>query len=98
MRMARSGKRVEPTFDKEQAESGDLRAEPRPSPRARKSARKSAPERRSGSMIGALFYWALTLSIWGGVGVGALAVYYGSQLPPIDHLGHLRSRNVEIVG
>jgi penicillin-binding protein 1A len=33
-----------------------------------------------------LVYWALTLSIWGAIGGGALAVYYGSQLPPIDQL------------
>jgi penicillin-binding protein 1A len=97
--MARSGKRVEPTFDKQEAEDDALRAEPRPSPRARKSTRKSAPERRSGSMIGALFYWALTLSIWGGVGVGALAVYYGSQLPPIDQLSiPKRPPNIAING
>ncbi len=37
-------------------------------------------------MIGRLVYWALTLSIWGAIGGGALAVYYGSQLPPIDQL------------
>ncbi len=50
-------------------------------------------------MIGALFYWGLTLSIWGVVGAGALAVYYGSQLPPIDQLAvPKRPPNIAIMG
>ncbi|MGE5388237.1 MAG: penicillin-binding protein, partial [Hyphomicrobiales bacterium] len=79
--MARNGNRREPRFDED--DDDDLRAEPRRTSRARA---KSQPKRRSGSLIGGLFYWALTLGVWGVIGGGALMVYYGSQLPPIDQL------------
>jgi penicillin-binding protein 1A len=97
--MARSGKRKEPTFDREDSGDGELRAEPRVSPRASKAAGRATAKRRSRSMIGAIFYWALTLSVWGVVGGGALAVYYGSQLPPIDQLSvPKRPPNIAING
>jgi penicillin-binding protein 1A len=92
--MARNGRRREPRFDDE-AEDDELRAEPRP--RARKSERPK--RRRSGSLIGGLIYWSLTLSVWGAIGGGALAVYYGSQLPPIDQLSvPKRPPNIAILG
>ena len=60
---------------------------------------KSQPKRRSGSLIGGLFYWALTLGVWGVIGGGALMVYYGSQLPPIDQLSvPKRPPNIAIMG
>jgi penicillin-binding protein 1A len=104
--MAR-GKRQEPRFGDEiddEIDDGALRAEKRPSPRSRAAAPEEPPEpvepkRRTGSMIGALFYWGFTLSIWGVVGAGALAVYYGSQLPPIDQLAvPKRPPNIAIMG
>jgi len=71
----------------------DLDDEGAPSPA------KHKPKRRTGSMIGALFYWGFTLSIWGMIGGGALAVYYGSQLPPIDQLAvPKRPPNIAIMG
>ena len=91
--MARSGKRREPRFDDEPEDWPDddyyddddeLRAEPRRAPRRR--ARPKPKRRSSGSLIGALLYWGLTLAVWGAIGLGGLAVYYGSQLPPIDQL------------
>ena len=91
--MARSGKRREPRFDDEPDDWPDddyyddddeLRAEPRRAPRRR--ARPKPKRRSSGSLIGALLYWGLTLAVWGVIGLGGLAVYYGSQLPPIDQL------------
>ena len=88
--MARDGKRQEPRFDDDDAAAGDLRAEKRAFRAARRKGARPAGEAagkaRRGSMIGALFYWAFTLSIWGVIGGGALAVYYGAQLPPIDQL------------
>ncbi|QGM96690.1 PBP1A family penicillin-binding protein [Methylocystis parvus] len=112
--MARGGRRREPKFD-EEADDGALRAERRPPARARRAPEtdepdefedddsdepaQSKPRRRPGSMIGALFYWGLTLSIWGMIGGGALAVYYGSQLPPIDQLAvPKRPPNIAIMG
>jgi len=109
--MARGGRRREPSFDKA-ADDGALRAEKRPAPRARRAPEpeefedddapepaRERPKRRSGSMIGALFYWAFTLSIWAAIGGGALAVYYGSQLPPIDQLAvPKRPPNIAIMG
>ncbi|KAF2989579.1 penicillin-binding protein 1A [Methylocystis sp. MJC1] len=109
--MARGGKRQEPRFDDGEDDDWELRAERRPSPRARQARDAEEPDdfeaeatakpkrRRSGSMIGALFYWAFTLSIWGVVGAGAIAVYYGSQLPPIDQLAvPKRPPNIAIMG
>ncbi len=80
--MARSDRRREPRFD-DGDDDGELRAERRPPPRAR--ARKK-PRRRSRSLFGALIYWGFTLSLWGSIAAGGLAVYYGSRLPPIDQL------------
>ncbi|MBL1255989.1 transglycosylase domain-containing protein [Methylocystis sp. Sn-Cys] len=109
--MARGGKRQEPRFDDGEDDDWDLRAERRPSPRSRQAREAEEPDdfdaeataepkrRRPGSMIGALFYWGFTLSIWGVVGAGALAVYYGSQLPPIDQLAvPKRPPNIAIMG
>ncbi|MBM3564225.1 MAG: PBP1A family penicillin-binding protein [Alphaproteobacteria bacterium] len=80
--MARSDRRREPRFD-DGDDDGELRAERRPPPRSR--ARKTS-RRRSRSLIGALIYWSFTLSLWGSIAAGGLAVYYGSRLPPIDQL------------
>ncbi|MFO1125223.1 MAG: hypothetical protein U1E25_08070 [Methylocystis sp.] len=80
--MARSDRRREPRFD-DGDDDGELRAERRPPPRSR--ARKTS-RRRSRSLIGALIYWGFTLSLWGSIAAGGLAVYYGSRLPPIDQL------------
>jgi penicillin-binding protein 1A len=92
--MARNGNRREPRFDED--DDDDLRAEPRRTSRARA---RSQPKRRSGSLIGGLFYWALTLGVWGVIGGGALMVYYGSQLPPIDQLSvPKRPPNIAIMG
>ncbi len=97
--MARSGNRQEPRFDDGDAYGGDLRAEPRARRASRADRARRKSRRRSGSMIGALFYWAVTLAIWGAVGGGAAAVYYGSQLPPIDQLAvPKRPPNIAIQG
>jgi penicillin-binding protein 1A len=77
--MARSDKRREPTLDGNG--SSDLKADPRP-----KKAAKKKPRRRSRSLLGGLFYWVFVLGLWGAIGAGGLAVYYGAQLPPIDKL------------
>ena len=52
-----------------------------PPPRARRRASGG-----SSSLFGRLFYWAFVLGIWGVIGLGALVVYYGARLPPIDQL------------
>ena len=75
--MARIDRRREPRFD----DAGDLRAERRAPPRSR-----DKPRRRSRSLLGTLVYWCFTLGLWGAIGGGGLAVYYGSRLPPIDQL------------
>jgi penicillin-binding protein 1A len=100
--MAGRDRSREPRFDDN--DDGELRAgprlapRPRPAPGARQDPRPKA-RRQSRSMIGRFFYWALTLSIWGAIGGGALAVYYGSQLPPIDQLAvPKRPPNIAILG
>jgi len=98
--MARKDKGRDPNPD--EGEEEDLRAEPREkadksvkkdkkiakdddAPRARKKP-VAAKKRRSGSLLGGLVYWTMVLGLWGGIGAGGLAIYYGSQLPPIDKL------------
>lgn len=78
--MARSDRRREPTFD------DDERREPKREPREPPRKRARAKGRRSRSLVGTLVYWVFTFGLWGAIGGGALAVYYGAQLPPIDQL------------
>ena len=94
----RSRERIEPRLDSSRRgrnAPGDLRADPEDRPyRGKKSAgrAKSSPRgsRRGGaprrSLPRRLFYWAITLGVWGAVGTACLFVYYASQLPPIDQL------------
>jgi len=89
--MARHDKRREPRFEDDEEEwAGDLRADPRPQQHRApaKSVRRRGPPRqpRHGSLFGSLIYWMLTLSLWCAIAAAGLAVYYGSQLPPIDQL------------
>ena len=89
--MARHDKRREPRFEDDEEEwAGDLRADPRPRQHRAlaKSVRRRGPPRqpRHGSLFGSLIYWMLTLSLWCAIAAAGLAVYYGSQLPPIDQL------------
>jgi penicillin-binding protein 1A len=105
--MARGGKRREPRFDDDDDAPDELRAERRPSPRARRqhdddddTDDETPPRRlRTGAMIRGLIYWGATAGVWATVGAGALAVYYGSQLPPIDQLAvPKRPPNIAIMG
>ena len=89
--MARHDKRREPRFEDDEEEwAGDLCADPRPQQHRApaKSVRRRGPPRqpRHGSLFGSLIYWMLTLSLWCAIAAAGLAVYYGSQLPPIDQL------------
>ena len=82
--MARRDKRREPRFeDDDDVFADDLRAPPRRRPANRG---RAAPRRKPSSLFGAVIYWTLTLGLWCGIAAAGLAVYYGSQLPPIDQL------------
>lgn len=82
--MARRDKRREPRFeDDDDVFVDDLRAPPRRRPANRG---RAAPRRKPSSLFGAVIYWTLTLGLWCGIAAAGLAVYYGSQLPPIDQL------------
>jgi penicillin-binding protein 1A len=82
--MARRDKRREPRFeDDEDVFADDLRAPPRRRPVNRG---RAAPRKKPTSLFGAMIYWTLTLGLWCGIAGAGLAVYYGSQLPPIDQL------------
>jgi penicillin-binding protein 1A len=82
--MARSDKRREPTFEKSDDRRDELRAEPRP--RAKKAKQTPRKGKRRGSVIGGLLYWGFVFGLWGVIGAGALGIYYGARLPPIDQL------------
>ncbi len=85
--MARNDKRREPRFyDDDDDWDGEIRIDPRASRRRARPPRRRAPPRRSGSLLGSLIYWTITLSLWGAIAGAGLAVYYGSKLPPIDQL------------
>ena len=58
---------------------------PSPPPRQQARSRGRGPA-RSSSLLGRLVYWSFVLGIWGAIGLGALVLYYGSRLPPIDQL------------
>lgn len=84
--MARKDKRREPRFqdDDDDLDDGPYEA---PRPRRRDSVKpRRRPKPRSGSFVGALLYWSVTLGLWGGIGLAGALVYYGSKLPPIDQL------------
>lgn len=59
----------------------------KPAKRKGTSSRKKPTSRRrsqGGGLIGlvrSLTYWCIVLGIWGGMGVGALVLYYGAQMP-----------------
>ncbi len=97
--MARKDDRREPYF--EEARRSELRVDPRDRPAASRSRKRGAPEpkdrpppprargrapARSSSFLGRLVYWVFVLGLWGAIGLGALVLFYGSRLPPIDQL------------
>ncbi|MEL6201120.1 MAG: transglycosylase domain-containing protein [Pseudomonadota bacterium] len=47
----------------------------------RKPTRQKRSRNRGRSFIGGLFYWTFVLSIWGGIGLAGVLVYYAAQLP-----------------
>ena len=95
------GERIEPTFD---AAPPSVEPESRPEPAApqrRAKARQTPakPARKRRSLLGALVYWLFVMGVWGVIGVGGLAIFYGSQLPQIDHLAvPKRPPNIAILG
>jgi len=95
------GERIEPTFD---AVAPRVEAEARPEPQAARrkappKAPKKEPRKKRRSLFGGLFYWTFVLCVWGAIGAGGLTVYYGSQLPQIDHLAvPKRPPNIAILG
>ncbi len=85
------GERIEPTFDASDSESAPrVQAERRaPRPKQKPETKSSAKSKKKGrSLLGGLFYWGFVLWVWVGIGAGGLFVYYGSQLPQIDHSRH----------
>ena len=54
-------------------------------PRKPARAARRAPRRKSGSRLFGFLksatYWCLVLGLWGGMGIGALVLYYGARMP-----------------
>jgi penicillin-binding protein 1A len=62
-------------------DTGQRRAKPA---RARASGGRRPPRREGGGFFGFLrfaVYWFLVLSLWAGIGLGGLVIYYGSRMP-----------------
>ncbi len=92
------GERIEPGFSARAGSAPRVEAEPRGVKKAR-SGEKSASKKRKSSFLGRLFYWGFVFAVWGLIGAGGLVVYYGSQLPHIDHLAvPKRPPNIAVLG
>src|SRR5690606_12311309 len=66
--------------------SADMTAKKRKAaPRKPARAARRAPRRKSGSRLFGFLksatYWCLVLGLWGGMGIGALVLYYGARMP-----------------
>ena len=97
--------RIEPRFSDEDDDAPELVAERRAGPRRErrgadeKPSRRREPRRRRRSLFGRLFYWGFVLAIWGLIGAGGVFLYYGSQLPHIEHLAiPKRPPNIAVLG
>ena len=97
--------RIEPRFSDEDDDAPELVAERRAGPRRErrgadeKPSRRREPRRRRRSLFGRLFYWGFVLAIWGLIGGGGVFLYYGSQLPHIEHLAiPKRPPNIAVLG
>ena len=88
--------RREPRFsDEDDRFDGELRLSE--SDRARPSRRRPDPDdepprrgrdrhRRGRGFLGRLFYWSVTLGIWGVIALACVIGYFAMKLPPIDQL------------
>ncbi|MGO9389947.1 transglycosylase domain-containing protein [Rhodoblastus sp.] len=92
------GERIEPGFGARAGGAPRVEAEARSGKRARGDEKPAAKKRKS-SFLGRLFYWGFVFAVWGLIGAGGLVVYYGSQLPHIDHLAvPKRPPNIAVLG
>ncbi len=92
------GERIEPGFGARAGSAPRVEADARVAKRAR-GGEKPAAKKCKGSVLGRLFYWGFVFAVWGLIGAGGLVVYYGSQLPHIDHLAvPKRPPNIAVLG
>ena len=93
------GERIEPGFAA-RADSGRaprVEAEPRGPRRAQRTEKPARGKKGFG--LGRLVYWGFVLAVWGLIGAGGMVIYYGSQLPHIDHLAvPKRPPNIAVLG
>jgi penicillin-binding protein 1A len=91
------GSRREPRFDDEGGyASGELRLAPedrgrRPDPEPdHEPPRRGRDRHRRGKgrrgFFGTIFYWGLTLALWGAIALAGIIGYFAMKLPPIDQL------------
>jgi penicillin-binding protein 1A len=84
----RRNERREPRFDDDDRRGGydDLRFDEDDRP-TRSRERTPKRRRRSGrGFFGTLFYWGVTLAIWGMIALAGVVGYFAMKLPPIDQL------------
>jgi penicillin-binding protein 1A len=87
-KQSKPGSRIEPTFEGNR-ENGGLRANASDrvgggrNSRRKSSRTKGARKKRGGffGLIRSAIYWMLVLGLWSTIGVGAIFLYYGAQMP-----------------
>ncbi len=85
MASKRPKKRVEPKFDTPDGKQPARRKKPTGAKRKGSASRSGAKRRKSRSglsrFLRGTFYWSLVASIWVGIAVTGIVIYYGAQMP-----------------
>ena len=99
------GERIEPSFAAKAELGGaprvevERRAAKKENGKRASDSDKPKGKKRGRSLFGGLVYWGFVFLVWGAIGAGGLFVYYGSQLPHIDHLAiPKRPPNIAVLG
>ena len=85
MASKRPKKRVEPKFDTPDGKKPARRKKPNNAKRKGTASRSGSKRRKSRSVLSRFlrgtFYWSLVASIWVGIAITGIVIYYGAQMP-----------------
>ena len=93
----KTSRRIEPSFGGPEPKPAPKASSQRPSPKVVKTtkpkpvAKKPAQRARKKpqGLIGRIrqmFYWGVTLALWGGIGLAGVVAYVATTLPPLDQI------------